>query len=738
MTSISMPLRPVALAVSMALHSIAATAQTPAPTTAEASPTLSTVTVEASADASAEGLAKPFAGGQVARGARVGILGTQDLMNTPFSITSYTSDLIQNQQARSVGDVLQNDPTIRVARSLGNFQESYFIRGFIVSSDDVAYNGLFGLVPRQYISSELFERVDVLRGASGFLNGASPAGGGIGGTVNLVPKRAPNEPLTRLTLGAASGSQAYGAVDVARRFGPDQATGIRVNAAHRDGGTGLDGEHVKSDMLSVGLDWRSRDVRLSADIGFQDHRLRGTRPNVTIGAAALRTGVMPAAPDNEVNYAQPWTYSNERNTFGTVRAEYDIDDAWTVWGAVGARRSDEANSLAGVTLTNSVSGEGTYYRFDNTRKDSVDTTEIGVRGKLRTGPVNHTLVAVGSYLDFDRKTAYATATGTPSLTTNIYNPRYTNAPRPLTATQIATLDNPVTTGRVRLTSFALGDTAGFLEDTVLVTLGARQQKFDVSTYAFGTGALIPPIYRKQRVSPAAGIVVKAREDVSLYADYIEGISQGETVLNTSLANYGQALPPYVSKQKEIGLKYDGGRIGGGIAAFSTDKPRAVDENNVRLVKGQDQHQGVEFTGYGELMRGLRLLGGLTLLKTAQQDTGTATTEGKQVIGVPRRQATLGVEWDVPFVRGLTLDARAIATGSRYVDAINSVNAPGWVRYDLGARYLTEIQGKLVTFRARIDNAGNRSYWSSVGGYPNSGYLVAGAPRTFSLNASVDF
>src|SRR4051812_9610339 len=69
--------------------------------------TLGTITVNASADASAEGLSKPYAGGQVARGGRAGILGTQDNMDVPFNITSYTNQLIQDQQARTIGDVLK-------------------------------------------------------------------------------------------------------------------------------------------------------------------------------------------------------------------------------------------------------------------------------------------------------------------------------------------------------------------------------------------------------------------------------------------------------------------------------------------------------------------------------------------------------------------------------------------------------------------------------------------------------
>ena len=148
----------------------------------------------------------------VARGARAGILGTRDAMDTPFSAISYTNELILDRHARSVGDVLQNDPTVRVARGFGNFQESYFIRGFLLDSDDTAFNGLYSLLPRQYIATELFERVEVLRGASAFLNGASPAGGGIGGSTQL-------------------------AADIARRFGPDGNTGVRLNAATHNGGT---------------------------------------------------------------------------------------------------------------------------------------------------------------------------------------------------------------------------------------------------------------------------------------------------------------------------------------------------------------------------------------------------------------------------------------------------------------------------------------------------------------------
>lgn len=165
-------LRPSVWAVRFALASLVVVAGPSAWAQAQTTEkTLPTVTVSASADASAEGLIPSYEGNQVARGGRVGLLGNQDIMDTPFSTTAYTHELIQDQQAKSVADVLLNDPTVRSLRGFGNFQEMYMIRGFPVPSDDMTYNGLYGILPRQYLATELVERVEVLRGANAILNG---------------------------------------------------------------------------------------------------------------------------------------------------------------------------------------------------------------------------------------------------------------------------------------------------------------------------------------------------------------------------------------------------------------------------------------------------------------------------------------------------------------------------------------------------------------------------------------
>lgn len=113
-------------------------------------------------------------GGQVARSARLGVLGEQPTSDVPFSVTSYTAKTIADQQARTLGDVLLNDAAVRQSAGFGNFSQVFTIRGLPLSTDDISYNGLYGVLPRQIITTEALERVEVFKGPNAFLNGVAP------------------------------------------------------------------------------------------------------------------------------------------------------------------------------------------------------------------------------------------------------------------------------------------------------------------------------------------------------------------------------------------------------------------------------------------------------------------------------------------------------------------------------------------------------------------------------------
>jgi iron complex outermembrane receptor protein len=713
----------------MLMISAAANAQSQAPAVDSADGKMPTVVVSASADASAGGLTKDYAGGQVARGGRLGLLGNVDMMDTPFNTLNFTQAVIQDQQARSVADVLQNDPSVRVARGFGNYQELYVIRGFAVNSDDLAYNGLFGLLPRQFVASELLERVEVLRGANSFINGAAPGGGGVGGSINLLPKRASNNPLTQLTVGVDSGGQGYGAIDIGRRFGENGNTGIRVNAVRRDGDTPIDGEKRELSVASVGVDFQGRGFRLSADVGYQNHNLEGARPSVTVNQGIA----LPSAPDSDSNWAQKWTHSKERDTFGTLRGEVDLAKDTVAWAALGARSGDESNIIAEPTVS-STGGAASAYRFDNVRHDSVRTGEVGVRTKLRTGAIGHSLSATASGFWQESRNAYAFSNFA-GFATNIFNPVAVSAPVPDYFVG-GDMSNPRLTSKSILSSYALADTLSMLDDKVLLTVGVRRQNIKADSYDYNSGVSISH-YDQSKNTPMAGIVYRPVKAVSLYANYTEGLQQGP-VASGEVDNIGQAFAPYVSKQKEIGVKYDVGTVGASAAVFSTKQPSAYVQNRIFGVFGEQRNRGLEMTVFGVPMRGLRVLGGLTLLDAEQRVTAGGVNQGNDVIGVPKTQLNIGAEWDVPGVRGLNLNARALYTSSQYADGANTQELPSWTRLDIGASYVATIADRKVTFRARIDNVADKNYWASAGGYPGSGYLVLGSPRTAVLSATVDF
>ncbi|MBY7843307.1 TonB-dependent siderophore receptor [Vibrio fluvialis] len=667
-----------------------------------------------------------YQGGQVARSGRAGILGNQDFMDTPFSSSNYTSKLIEDQQAKSVGDVLKNDPTVRQAVGYGNFQELYMIRGFPVYSDDMTLNGVYGILPRQYVAAEMLERVEVFRGANSFVNGAAPGGSAIGGSINLVPKRAGSEPLTRVTLGTQSGGQAYGAMDVARRFGDNQENGVRVNVVARNGDDAVDDQETQLGVLSLGFDHQGENLRMSADLGYQDHHIDAPRPSVTPGSA------IPSLPSSEANYAQDWTYTEEKQLFGVVRGEYDFSSQTTGWIAGGMRRGKEHNLLANPTAD--ADGNLTAYLFENVREDTVMSGDTGVRHEFSTGSVGHTVVVSGSVYQSRSKNAYVMSSSTD--VGSLYD--YDSLEQFAGLYYGGSLSDPKETERVTYSSAALADTLSLFDDQVKVMLGARLQRLETRSFDYSTGEKTGD-YSKTALTPSVGVVYQPTLDISLYANYSEALLPGETAPADSSNPTGEVLKPNRSEQYEVGAKYDNGSYGAVVSLFQISKPSYMyDSNNYYTDNGEQRNRGIELSAFGELIESVKVLGGVTLIDAEIVKNADATTEGKQAIGVPKVQANVNIEWATPFVEGLTLEGRTLYTGSQYASADNSLELPSWTRFDLGARYGMKLGDNALTLRARVDNVTDKSYWASAGGYPGSNYLVQGAPRSFVLSASYDF
>lgn len=664
-----------------------------------------------------------YPGGVVGSGSRLGFLGNRNVFDQPFSSTSYTEKLIRDQQARNVQDVVNNDPSIRTNVPAFSGILGFFIRGFPVFAQDMAFNGLFGVADSFNPAIEPIERVEVLRGPSTLLSGVPPFGN-IGGIINLIPKRAGDEPLNRVTLGYASDATIYKAVDFSRRFGDAKEWGIRFNGAFNNGNTPIDNQSLHFGVAALALDYRGERLRASLDLGYQELDFTSPLRNRNV-AAGVR---IPRAPDLTLNQQQPWEYRDSANQQLATRVEYDLTPDLTLYGAYG--RSNFRQEYFGGILT-----------IFNTRGDYREpisylpmhivnqTAEAGLRGTVETGPIKHSfgLAAVGFWQDLAQPTVQNVGA---TIVSNLYNPVYV-APRSTIGLSNAT---PRTSSRINR-SIAIADTLSILDDRILLTVGGRWQSLDVNSYNAATGFRTGSS-ESGAFSPGVGLVVKPVERLSLYANYIEGLTSPAPPVDA--LNGNAAFPAFVSRQTEVGAKYDFGSVGVGFAAFEIEQPFGFLDPSTRLfsVDGRQRNSGIELTVFGEPVPGIRVLGGVTLLDGVQVQSQDPRNVGRVAIGVPDAQVNLYGEYDLPpgLIPGLTLTGRVIYTAAQYYDLANSQKIPDWATLDLGLRYTATFQDRPLTLRANVVNITGNNYWATTG----RGILSQGTPRTFLLSASMDF
>lgn len=667
-----------------------------------------------------------YAGGQVARGARLGVLGNQQLKDVPFSVTAFTAKTIADQQAQTVGDVLLNDASVRQSAGFGNFSQVFMIRGLPLNGDDISYNGLYGVLPRQIIATEALERVELFKGPNAFVNGVTPGGSGIGGGVNLQPKRAGDTPTRSVTLDSNGSGRTGGHIDLGQRFGEDQRFGARLNLLQREGQTRIDDEDQRSTLATLGLDYRGERLRLSADVGYQKQVINQGRPVVYLASTLDK---VPHAPSAKGNYAQSWSYSQLEDTFGMARAEYDFSDNWTGYVAGGAKHTRENGVYSSLTL-NDLAGNGRGGMLYSPHDEDNQSLMAGLNGRVQTGPISHQLNLGLAGMWGEQRSAFENIGAASRYFNNIYHP--TPQPRPTPTSFGSDIHDPRIVGKNQLKSAALSDTLGFIDDRVLLTLGLRRQSISVDGWNTTSGARTAR-YQESITTPVYGLVLKPWEYVSFYANRIEGLAKGPTP-PTSASNSQDTFPPVRSKQVEAGVRLDMDTFGGSLGVYRIEQPSSYTQDGIFRVDGQQLNKGVELSLYGEPLRGLRLLGGATMMKTRIDGSVNGVNDGNRAVGVPSFQLNIGADWDVPGVEGAALSARLLRTGGQYVNASNSLSLPTWNRFDLGSRYRFKLDEKDITLRANLENVANTAYWASA----NGGYLTQGTPRTLKVSATLAF
>jgi len=609
---------------------------------------------------------------ELARDARVGMLGQQDLMDTPFSTSAYTEDYIRNVQATDIGSVLgRADASIYTAQRR-SIQETFVIRGFTVNGvNDLYFNGLAGMAPFMRGSTEMADRIEVQKGPSATLSGMAPDGS-VGGRINLIPKRASDTPLVRVNATYESDTMFGVHTDAGRRFGENGQLGIRVNGMLRDGDTAIDEQQHKMALAALALDWRGDRLRLSADLYRQREHMDGIN-YFAISNIASTVMRVPAPLDGRNNLAPPWAFNINTTSVAMARLDWEINGAVSIYAGYGRREANYNALVTGGTLLD----DAASVRYSITRQyyhQIVHSGEAGLNIEFATGVLTHAWSLAATM--HDSRFGFNRDPSAPPIISNLYALDHGSVPD---FNGFSTI-KPATASQSRQEGMAVADRISFWDARVQLTLGTRRQSIQVKPRTSGTR------YDASTWSPTFALLVKPQKNLSLYASYIQGLSQGGTAPATAV-NAFETLAPSKTTQYELGMKADWGRFNTTAALFQIIQPSAYTDpvTNLYSATGEQRNRGVEVNLFGEVVPGLRVLGGTSFIKANLRRQLDPALNGNQAAGVPRFITRLGVEYDLPALHDLALTGHINHVGRRWFTTDNRLSGAAYTTLDLGGR-----------------------------------------------------
>jgi iron complex outermembrane receptor protein len=664
--------------------------------------------------------------------ASVGGFAETQLLDAPASITSIGQGQMQDLSIRSVSDASRYDASIGDAYNAIGYAEQFSVRGFTLDNATSYRKDMIAISGDTQIPLENKERIEVLRGLAGLQAGVAAPGG----MLNFVTKRPTNAPLRSATVEVRERGTVYGAVDLGGRFA-DRRFGYRINAAAEDLKSYVRGADGKRQFISAAFDWQmSPDALFQIDVDHQ-HKEQVTAP----GYQLLRNEVLPTGISAKTLLNdQPWTrpVDTDSSNLG-LRFEYRISDTWTA--TVNANKHwFKRDDFTAFPYGCSNEGDGYYPGYcSNGDYDVYDFQSTGERktpwgaqamlqGRFDTGAVRHALTIGSAYAE--RHDSFGEYVYDYVGSSNIWQNQI-----------VPPVDSSRVTGPV-MERRATEERSLFVQDILTLSpawtlhAGVRYVQLKLDALEEIDQARVKS--KDSFALPNVALVYAPAPDWRVYGSISHGLQYGG-IAPMETVNQNTVLSPSRSKQFEFGVKRNVNEqlaLSGAVFEI-TQGLEYTNAANIFVRAGEQTHRGVELSAQGRALPGLNYNLSLMALDTDQKDTGDASTEGKRVTNVPELRTSAWIEYEVPQVAGLKLDAQWQYSGNKVFDPANRVKVPGYHVAGFGASYLLRAGGLNTIIRARMDNAFDKFYWRDVT-QSLGGYLLPGAPRTFRVSAQIDF
>ncbi len=695
--------------------------------------------------------------------------------NAPLSATAVTRDLLNDQVARLLSDVIQNDASVEDDYVPVGYYGDYQIRGFPIDlATGLEINGLT-IAGEQDVPLENKERVEFMHGLAGMTSGVASGGG----LINYVTKRP--APVKVLDFATDQYGSVMGATDLGRFFGSHQQVGARINLAGESIQTYMNGTAGWRAVGAGAADWKiSPNAILKGDFEYQHKTERDGSGYQLLGGTTL--------PDINHLYRstmlgeQAWAPPDTYDVFNTnARLDYRLPGQWSAFGAASLSHSliqDNVIYAYGSSIDPNTylpncpnapnapayffCPDGTYGIYDyrdpgELRIDAV--AEAMLVGHVKTGAITHNIV-IGAEL-------FLRSVQQPGFYTvaNPYDPSgvdgavYTylgaeNIYQPLAAYPI---ESPVESAGPRRLWEDSHQSSAVLQDRIelphriQLIAGSRYDSLrdhNYSLYASCTDFTVPGNCALEPTDkpawlPQFAATYSPATSLTLYANYGVLLSLGPQA-PWWVDNGSQFLAPFNTRQVELGAKYEpGSRILISGDYFHMRAPFIYPESDGAggfdfVSQGRETHNGVELNAEGRAARWLRLDASLAGIHAVSQETGTPSYDNQQVINVPRIHTNLFADVTVPRVRGFYVMPGWNYSSSKEATRDDTVSVPGYNLFNLGLRYTPGGEHSRATFRIYANNVANKKYWSDTGSSYGDTFVWLGAPTSVRLSAHYTF
>ncbi len=720
------------------------------------------------------------ANGYVPEVLTVGNLDGQPLKETPVSAFVVTRQLLDDQQARLLSDIVKNDASIGEDYAPVGYYGDFHIRGIPIDlATGLEINSLT-IAGEQDVPLENKDGVELLNGLGAIESGVASSGG----LINFTTKRA--RAIEAMEWATDHRGSAYGATDLGRLWGEGKKFGFRTNLAGERIASYVNGANGWRAVGTGAFDWKlAPDATWTNDFEYQHKVERSVAAYQLLGGTVV-PDLSRIAVSTMLGY-QSWGKPNTFDTFNSgSHVDFGLAHNWRGKISAGFSRSFiddnvvwaygcsyEAVCYSGASPQYFFAPDGSFDIYDYRDPGELRTdakADALFTGQIKTGALTHHLSGGGEL--FSR---------------SVHQPGYYSATSPSTATisdgavytYVGTeniyqpdlsfpVESPVqSAGPVRLW---LNDHSASLIAQDRITLprhveliaGGRVEWLRDHNYSLAatTPGLAPTNSDQALWMPRYAITWSPRAELTLYTNYGVMLSLGPQG-PWWVDNANQFLAPFFTRQIETGAKFSPGdnllltaavfrmrtpffyprvlSVANSFCPYNSTTGNPVAPGDLCFESdGRETHDGLELSGEGRATNSLHFSGSLAWMRAISSGSQTPAFNDKQIINQPRLHTTFFADYALPHARNLHLMPGWSYTGTKAATRDDAVNVFGYNLFNLGARYTPAGENGKLSFRIYADNITDKRYWKDTGANYGDTFLHLGAPTTVHLSAHYTF